>query len=66
MIDHFRKKSLFFRDTRDHQEHDAKNRLSIPTTSSEKPLAEIISVKKKLTLELEITFLFQVPRKIQK
>ena len=46
----FRKKSLFFRDTRDHQEHDAKNRLSIPTTSSEKPLAEIISVKKKLTL----------------
>ena len=50
MIDHFRKKSLFFRDTRDHQEHDTKNRLSIPATSSEKPLAEIISVKKKLTL----------------
>ena len=49
VIDHFRKKSLFFRDTRDHQEHDAKNRLSIPTTRSEKPLAEIISVKKKLT-----------------
>ena len=29
VIDHFRKKSLFFRDTREHPEHDAKNRLSL-------------------------------------
>jgi len=42
----FRKKSLFFRDTRDNQEHDTKNRLSIPAPSSEKPLAEIIPLKK--------------------
>ena len=46
------KKTLFFRDTRDHQEHDTKNRLSIPAPSSEKPLAEIIPLKKKLTLDV--------------
>ena len=46
VIDHFRKKSLFFRDTREHLEHDAKNRLWISITSSEKTLAEIESVKK--------------------
>ena len=46
VIDHFRKKCLFFRDTRDHQEHDAKNRLSIPSPSPEKPLAEITRLKK--------------------
>ena len=32
-------------DTRDHQEHDAKNRLSIPVLSPEKPLAEIHRLK---------------------
>ena len=41
VADHFRKKSLFFRDTRDNQKHDAKKRFSIPVPSSEKPLAEI-------------------------
>ena len=41
VIDHFRKKSIVFRDTRDHQEHDAKNRLSIPSPSPEKLVAEI-------------------------
>ena len=39
-------KTLFFQDTRDHPEHDAKNRLPIPCLSSEKPLAEVISDKK--------------------
>ena len=43
---HFRKKCLFFRDTRDNQGHDAKNRLSIPGPSSEKLVAEIIPLKK--------------------
>ena len=43
MTGHFRKKSLFFRDTREHPEHDAKNRLSISITGSEKTLAEIES-----------------------
>ena len=42
---HFRKKSLFFRDTRDHSEHDAKNRLSLHSPSPEKPLAEIDELK---------------------
>ena len=46
VIDHFRKKAIVFRDTRDHQEHDAKNRLSIPSPSSEKPVAEIDQLKK--------------------
>ena len=50
MIDHFREKSIVFRDTRDSQEHDAKNRLSIPSLSSSEPVAEVESVKKKLTL----------------
>jgi len=45
-IDHFRKKSIIFRDTRDHHEHDAKNRLLIPGPSSEKPVAEIDQLKK--------------------
>ena len=43
------KKPLFFRDTRDNQEHDAKNRLSLPGPSPEKLMAEIIRLKKKLT-----------------
>ena len=46
MTGHFRKKSLFFRDTREHPEHDAKNRLSLPSPSPEKPLAEIHELKK--------------------
>ena len=46
VIDHFRKKSLFFLDTRDHQEHDTKNRLSIPSPSPEKLMAEIHELKK--------------------
>ena len=46
MIGHFRKKSLFFRDTRDNQEYDAKNRLSIPSPSPEKLVAEIARLKK--------------------
>ena len=50
VTNHFRKKSIIFRDTRDHQEYDAKNRLSIPGLSSEKPLAEVISDKRKPTL----------------
>ena len=40
VIGHFRKKMIIFRDTRDHQEHDAKNRLSIPSPSPEESLAE--------------------------
>ena len=50
MTGHYRKKSLFFRDTRDNQEHDAKNRLSIPGPSPEELLAEVLSLKRKLTL----------------
>ena len=46
VIDHFRKETLFFRDTRDHQEHDTKNRLSIPGPSPEKLMAEIHQLKK--------------------
>ena len=45
VIDHFRKKSIIFRDTTDNQEHDAKNRLLIPGPSSEKPVAEIHQLK---------------------
>ena len=45
VTDHFRNKSLFFRDIGDNQEHGTKNRLSIPIPSSEKPLAEIIRLK---------------------
>ena len=45
LIDHFRKKSLFFQDTRDNQEHDAKNRLSLFSPSLEKPVAEIDQLK---------------------
>ena len=37
---------LFSRDTIDNQEHDAKNRLSIPVPSSEKLMAEVIRLKK--------------------
>ena len=40
------KKSIIFRDTRDHQEHDTKTRLSIPSPSPEKPVAEIDQLKK--------------------
>ena len=46
VIDHFRKKSIVFRDTRDHQEHDSKNRLPIPGPSPEKSVAEIDQLKK--------------------
>ena len=46
MTGHFRKKSIIFLDTRDHQEHDAKVRLSIPSPSPEKLKAEIIQLKK--------------------
>ena len=46
MTGHFQKKSIIFRDTREHQEHDTKNRLSIPSPSSEKPVAEIDQLKK--------------------
>ena len=52
VTDHFREKSIVFRDTRDSQEHDAKNRLSIPSPSPSEPVAEVESVKKKLTLEI--------------
>ena len=45
VIGHFRKKTIIFRDIRDHQEHDAKNRLSIPGPSSEEPVAEIHQLK---------------------
>ena len=45
MTGHFRKKTLFFRDTREHPEHDAKNRLSLPSPSPEKPLAKIDDLK---------------------
>ena len=46
LIGHFQKKSLFFRDTRNKSEHDAKNRLSLPVPSPEKLMAEIIRLKK--------------------
>ena len=46
VTNHFRKKSIIFRDTRDHQEYDAKNRLSIPGPGPEKPVAEIDELKK--------------------
>ena len=46
MTDDFWKKSIIFRDTREHQEHDTKNRLSIPGPSSEKLMAEIDELKK--------------------
>ena len=49
LSDDFQKKPLFFRDTRDNQEHDTKTRLSIPGPSPEKPVAEIDQLK-KLTL----------------
>ena len=56
LIGRFRKKSLFFRDTRKVQEHDEKVRLSISLTSAENSVAEIISLKenrpKKHTLPL--------------
>ena len=42
-------KSLFFQDTRDHQEHDAKNHLSIPGPSPENLMAEVLSLKRKPT-----------------
>ena len=45
VTDYYRNKTLFFRDTRDNQGHDTKNRLSKPIPSSEKPLAEIIRLK---------------------
>ena len=45
VIGHFRKKMIIFRDTRDHQEHDAKNRLSVPGPSFEEPVAEIHQLK---------------------
>ena len=52
VIDHFRKKSIIFRDTTDNQEHDAKNRLLIPGPSSEKPVAEIHQLKNNRPKEL--------------
>ena len=45
MIDHFREKSIVFRDTKDSQEHVAKNRLSIPSPSSSEPMAEIAQLR---------------------
>ena len=53
MTGHFRKKSIIFRYTREHQEHDTRNRLSISSLSSEKPVAEIDQLK-KLTLKIEV------------
>ena len=41
VIGHFRKKSFFFQDTRDHHEYDAKNCLLIPGPSPEKLMAEV-------------------------
>ena len=41
VTDDFRKKSIIFRDTRDNQQHGARNRLLIPGPSPEKPVAEI-------------------------
>ena len=46
-------KSLFFRDTRNHPEHDAKNRLSLPSPSPEKPLAEIDQLKKPTLVKVK-------------
>ena len=46
VTDDFWKKSIIFRDTREHQEHDTKNLLSIPGPSSEKLMAEIDELKK--------------------
>jgi len=49
VIDHFRKKSLFFRDAGDSREYDAGGRLSMPGPGPEKLVAEVCSFKKKLT-----------------
>ena len=49
LMGHFRIISLFFWDTRDNLEHDAKHRLSIPGPSPEKLMAEIDRLK-NLTL----------------
>ena len=60
IIDHFRKKSIIFQDTRDHQGHDTKNRLSIPGTSPEESVAEIDQLKKSdlsnLPLKIPLKF----------
>ena len=56
LIGRFRKKSLFFRDTRKVQEHDAKVRLSIPLTSPENSVAEIIPLKENRPKELYCFF----------
>ena len=45
VTDQFRNKTIFFRDTRYHQEHGAKVRLSIPGPSPELALAEIAQLK---------------------
>ena len=45
VIDHFWKKRLFFRDTREIQEHHPKVRLFISGPKPEKPLAEIHELK---------------------
>ena len=47
VIGHFRQKSIVIRDTRDQQEHDAKNHLTIPSQSpsSEESVAEIHQLK---------------------
>ena len=45
VIGQFRKKSLFFWDTRGNQEYTTKNRLLIPGPSPEKLLAEIHRLK---------------------
>ena len=45
VIDHFRKKSIIFRDMRTHGEHNAKDRLSISCPSPEKPSSQILRLK---------------------
>ena len=57
MTDHFRRKSLFFQDTRDHPKHDAKNRLSSPSPGPEKPLAEIDRLKENRPEDSDKSFL---------
>ena len=45
VMDHFRKKSIIFRDMRTHGEHNTKDRLSISCPSPEKPSSQIRRLK---------------------
>ena len=46
VIDHFRKKSIIFRDMRTQGEHDSKVRIRISGPSAEKTDSQIVELKK--------------------